>query len=289
MPSSNVSLSVYASEITYSATVSAGDSGISSTSGSGWYAEGASVSASASCATGYHFSRWTGYVSSTLSTISFIMPDENVTITAFSEPNIYTITYNDNGSTSGSTSSSSHTYNVSKSLTQNGYTKTGYTFLGWSTSSTATSATYTDGQSVSNLSTTHNDTVTLYAVWKANTYTINYDANGGSGAPDSQTKTHDVPLTLSTTIPTYEGYTFLGWSTSSSATEVEYSAGGSYTTNATTTLYAVWSKSSDGSIKVYDDNGNLKSGKTYYYNADGNLCNVLVYIYDSNGDLKSII
>ena len=74
------------------------------------------------------------------------------------------------------------------------------------------------------------------------TYTITYNANGGSGAPSSQTKTYGQTLTLSSTKPTRSGYTFLGWSTSNTATNATYSAGGSFTANANTTLYAVWQK-----------------------------------------------
>ena len=70
--------------------------------------------------------------------------------------------------------------------------------------------------------------------------TITYDANGGSGAPESQTKYKDTTLTLSTTKPTRNGYTFLGWSTDPSATTATYSAGGSYTANVGAMLYAVW-------------------------------------------------
>ena len=75
-------------------------------------------------------------------------------------------------------------------------------------------------------------------------YTISYNANGGSGAPSNTTTTASTTsksITLSSTTPTRSGYTFLGWSTSSSATSASYSAGGSYTFNyGTTTLYAVW-------------------------------------------------
>jgi len=74
------------------------------------------------------------------------------------------------------------------------------------------------------------------------TYTVSYNANGGSGAPSSQTKTYGVALTLSSVKPTRSGYTFLGWATSSTATSATYSAGGSYTANASATLYAVWQK-----------------------------------------------
>lgn len=70
-------------------------------------------------------------------------------------------------------------------------------------------------------------------------YTVKYNANGGSGAPSSQTKWKDQTLTLSTTKPTRIGYTFQGWATSASGSVV-YSAGASYTANASVTLYAIW-------------------------------------------------
>lgn len=71
-------------------------------------------------------------------------------------------------------------------------------------------------------------------------YTIKYNANGGSGAPSAQTKWHDTALTLSSTKPTRSGYTFSKWNTNSSGTGTSYSSGGSYTANAATTLYAIW-------------------------------------------------
>lgn len=71
------------------------------------------------------------------------------------------------------------------------------------------------------------------------TYTVSYNANGGSGAPSSQTKTYGVDLTLSSTIPTRAGYAFKGWATSSTGA-VAYQAGGTYSANSAVTLYAVW-------------------------------------------------
>ena len=71
------------------------------------------------------------------------------------------------------------------------------------------------------------------------TYTVSYNANGGSGAPASQTKTYGVNLTLSSTIPTRAGYAFKGWATSSTGA-VAYQAGGTYSANSAVTLYAVW-------------------------------------------------
>ena len=159
----------------------------------------------------------------------------------------YTLSYNANQG-SGAPSSQSNTVtgggtapSMTFTISNTQPTRTGYTFLGWSTNQAATSASYQPGGTISISANT-----TLYAVWKAITYTISYNANGGSGAPSSQTKTYGVALTLSSTAPTRTGYTFLGWSTSSSATSATYCTGSahttnnSYTTNAAATMYAVW-------------------------------------------------
>lgn len=146
----------------------------------------------------------------------------------------YTVSYSANGG-SGAPSSQTKWYDESLTLSSTKPTRTGYKFKGWSTSSTATTATWSAGGTY-----TTNATDTLYAVWKANTYTVSYNANGGSGAPSSQTKTYGKTLTLSNTVPTRTNYNFIGWATSSTATTASYQAGGSYTKNSAATLYAVW-------------------------------------------------
>ena len=146
----------------------------------------------------------------------------------------YTITYNANGG-SGAPGSQTKWKDQTLKLSTTKPTRTGYSFLGWSTSSSATSATYAAGANY-----TANSAATLYAVWKANTYTVSYNANGGTGAPSSQTKTYGVTLTLSSTKPTRTNYNFKGWGTSASATTVSYAAGASYTANSSVTLYAIW-------------------------------------------------
>ena len=146
----------------------------------------------------------------------------------------YTVAFNANGG-SGAPSSQTKWYGETLTLSSTKPTRTGFTFQGWATSSSATTATYSAGGSY-----TANSGTTLYAVWKANTYTVAFNANGGSGAPSSQTKTYGVTLTLSSTVPSRVGYDFLGWGTSAGATTATYQPGGSYTANAATTLYAVW-------------------------------------------------
>lgn len=73
-------------------------------------------------------------------------------------------------------------------------------------------------------------------------YTVKYNANGGSGVPSSQTKWKDQSLTLSSTKPTRTGYTFSEWNTKSDGSGTSYSSGSSYTANSATTLYAIWTE-----------------------------------------------
>lgn len=117
-------------------------------------------------------------------------------------------------------------------------------------------------------------TVTVPAVARP-TYTVSYNANGGSGAPSSQTKTHDIALTLSSTKPTRSGYTFAGWGTSATDTGVKYSAGGQYTGNASITLYAIWTNAAKMTLS-YNANGGsgAPSSQTHLINTTSKISGV---------------
>ena len=90
-------------------------------------------------------------------------------------------------------------------------------------------------------------------------YTVSYNANGGSGAPRSQTKYYGYNLTLSNARPTRTGYTFQGWATSSNGS-VAYDPGDTYSANASVTLYAVWSRSSISITLNASQNGGTVNG-----------------------------
>lgn len=186
---------------------------------------------------GYNFVNWntaangsgTSYASGASITIS-----SNITLYAQWQIITYSVSYNANGG-SGAPSPQTKTYDVALTLSTTVPTRTGYSFLGWSASSTATSATYAAGGQYAT-----NASIVLYAVWQLISYQVSYNANGGSGAPANQTKYYGQNLTLSSTIPTRTGYSFLGWGTSSTATAVAYAAGATYTANAALSLYAIW-------------------------------------------------
>ena len=183
----------------------------------------------------------------------------SVTVPAWTS---YTVTYNANGG-SGAPSSQTKWKDQALTLSSTKPTRTGYSFQGWATSASGSVA-YAAGASY-----TANAAVTLYAVWKANTYTVKYDANGGSGAPGNQTKTYGQTLTLSSTKPTRTNYNFKGWGTSASATTVSYAAGASYTANAAITLYAVWElaytkpRITNFTVKRCNASGTVKEDGTY--------------------------
>ena len=89
---------------------------------------------------------------------------------------------------------------------------------------------------------------TLNAQWTPWKHTVRYDANAKNdtsvkGIPASQSKTANVDITLSSDVPTRNGYTFLGWNTQADGKGTAYAAGAIYKNDqngGTVTLYAQW-------------------------------------------------
>ena len=145
----------------------------------------------------------------------------------------YTVSYNVNGG-SGSISAQTKWHGTNLTLSTTKPTKTGHSFKNWNTNSGGTGTAYSSGGTYS-----ANASATLYAQYTANTYTISYNANGGSGAPASHNKTYGVNTTISSTKPTRTNYNFKGWATSATG-GVAYASGATYSANSSITLYAVW-------------------------------------------------
>lgn len=146
----------------------------------------------------------------------------------------YTVTFDDNGGTGGPGSITFPSGEGVK-IPDTTPTRNGYTFRGWEYSSAGETVRLNPGDIIS-----PKTSITLYAVWESNitNYTITYNANGGFNAPSSETTTGSY--TISTTQPTRTKYSFLGWSTNSSATSPSYYPEDSLTVSSSMTLYAVW-------------------------------------------------
>lgn len=148
----------------------------------------------------------------------------------------YTITLKkDNTASAANLVTQTKTHGVTLTLSTSKPTKTGYTFSSWNTNTNGTGTNYTSGGSF-----TANSTTTLYPKWTPITYTVKYNANGGSGAPANQTKTHGVTLKLSSIKPTRTNYNFVSWNTNTDGSGNSYNPEANYTANSAVTLYAQW-------------------------------------------------
>ena len=119
--------------------------------------------------------------------------------------------------------------------------RAGYTFAGWKTGKDSETD-YAAGATF-----TISANTTLYAQWTANSYTVQYNANGGEGTIDDGSFTYGTAAALSDGSGlSRSGYTFRGWATSASG-DVVYSKNQKVSTlttenNGTITLYAVWTE-----------------------------------------------
>ena len=155
-------------------------------------------------------------------------------------PNGYEVVFDPNGG-EGGMEHQAMTYNAYATLTPNVYTRTGYKFAGWNTAADGSGTTYADGKKVRNLAS--DGTVTLYARWKPNTYTIRYYPNGGTGSMAAKSMTYDVPAALTRNAFLRTGYSFTGWNTKADGTGEAYEdrqTVQNLAPSGTKTLYAQW-------------------------------------------------
>ncbi|NMN01644.1 BspA family leucine-rich repeat surface protein [Bifidobacterium panos] len=187
----------------------------------------------------------------------------------------YTVKFNANGGT-GSMANQQFTYNVAQNLTANAFKRTGYTFAGWNTRADGKGTAYKDKQSVKNLTATANGTVTLYAQWTANSYTVKFNANSGSGSMADQRFTYDAAQNLRANAFKRTGYSFAGWNTKADGKGTAYKDKQSVknltaTANGTVTLYAQWTANSY-TVKFNANSGSgSMANQRFTYDAAQNL------------------
>ncbi|MBQ4535765.1 MAG: InlB B-repeat-containing protein, partial [Clostridia bacterium] len=179
--------------------------------------------------TGYTFTGWAK--SSTATTYEFTdkhsvstlttQSGETVNLYAVWSANKYYVVFNANGGT-GTMGEQEFTYDdTAKALTANTFTKKGYTFQGWATTSGSDTVAYADKKAVRNLTPEPGGKFNLYAVWKANSYTVTFDQQSGSGGTTSIGVTYDSAMP-SITLPTKTGYTFNGYFTATGGSGTKY-------------------------------------------------------------------
>lgn len=193
----------------------------------------------------------------------------------------YPVTFNPNG---GTVSTKSKNVTIGKTYgTLPTPTRTGYDFDGWYTrESSGTKVT-------ANTSVGTDPPTTLYAHWKGKTYTVTFDANGGTVGMKSRTATYgsEYPALPA---PTREGYSFDGWYTQKTGgTKVDENT--TVTTAANHTLYAHWHLTpalAPYNVKLEMDETGVYGKRIYhhvgYSSYDNHTKETTWYACDENGD-----
>jgi hypothetical protein len=177
----------------------------------------------------------------------------------------YTVTYDDNGSTSGATSTDSNNYLNGDMVTVLGNTgeleKTGSIFVGWNTTANGLGTHYNPGSTL----TIASADITLFAEWGAPpTYTVIYNGNGSTGAPVDPN--HYLPSSVvivlgQGTLSTTTNYFFNNWNTSADCDGISYAISDTFAIGEDdVTLYACWAPPPTYTV-IYDANGST-SGAT---------------------------
>lgn len=193
---------------------------------------------------------------------SFIMPANDVVFTAIYGDISRTVTFDINGGI-GSTPPSQtipkgEIFKLNEGVDINSFARRGYSFLGWSTDQHATIAEYLFlGECVLV------DNMTLYAVWKRNTYRVYYNKNTMDvveDMPGIQTALFEDSITISLELPykvnADSEYIFLGWNTDQHAIDAKYSPGSAYTIPPEDTiLFAIWRQKAYDFTLEFDGNG----------------------------------
>jgi uncharacterized repeat protein (TIGR02543 family) len=161
-----------------------------------------------------------------------ITGDADVTIVA-SLPNTYTVTFDNNGGSGVAPTSEAATSGQLVTAPTTLPTQSGYTLNGWNTAANGTGTFWNFGSSLMGAG-----SMTLYAQWTANSYTVNFDNNGGAGvAPTSESATFGQLVAAPTTLPTYPSYILSGWNTAANGTGTSWNFGSSLMGAGSMTLY----------------------------------------------------
>ncbi len=181
----------------------------------------------------------------------------------------YSVNFNANG---GKGTMKTRKYSIGKSVTlpANEFTRAGYQFNGWNTKKDGSGTTYKNKASVKNIAGSKT-TVTLYAQWKNNTYTVKFNANGGTGTMSNQKIDRSKSVALKTNTFKHTNFTFKGWNTKKDGSGTSYANKAKVKNLASAgtskTLYAQW-KLKSGCYRInYKLNGGTNSAKnpdSYY-------------------------
>lgn len=232
-------------------------------------ASGGSVTPPTVTRTGYTFAGWNG---------SYTNVTSDRTLTAQWTINRYNLSINPNGGyrvSDGNTSTITvpKTYGQTEAISEcvrDNYILAGYTLTNSSNGSTTDlgGASFTfDSATKTGTFTQGTVACTLTANWVVDAYVITYDDNGGSNGPGSTAIEIGSSGTITTTIPTRQGYTFVGWAPGIETSPIRIQPGDSFTPTGDITFYAIWEEWTYSVI--FDANGGYGSLPSNYSDIPG--------------------
>jgi LPXTG-motif cell wall-anchored protein len=201
--------------------------------------------------TGYTFDHWCTSPDNSgqhyLTSDTFAIAADTVLYAQWAPIGSYLVSYNDNGSTSGTAPvDGSSPYLSGSTVTVLGNSgslaKSGSTFVNWNTKPDGSGTSYAPSATI-----TIGASIFLYAQWTTNSYTIAYNSNGSTGgsvpvdgsSPYLNGSTVSVLGNSGSLVRT--GYVFAHWNTTTNGTGISYSTGNTFAIEAETILYAQWS------------------------------------------------
>ena len=169
--------------------------------------------------TGYIFSGWR--LSDAVSdpeyadgaSVTNLSSKSNASVTLYAQwtPISYRIRFDGNKTdATGSTQEMSMRYGETKTLSPNGFSSPSAKWTGWNASADGTGSSYSNGQDVKNLTAEDGGTVTLYAQWSTNSYTVTF-VDGHDGTTISTARVSHGADAIPPTKPHHDGYTAMGW------------------------------------------------------------------------------
>jgi uncharacterized repeat protein (TIGR02543 family) len=205
------------------------------TTGSGPYNAGSSVTVTATPNNGYTFTNWTenGNVVSTSSSYQFSLAANRTLIANFKviAASQFAVILSSNPAAGGTTNGSGP-YNAASSVTVTATPNSGYNFVNWTENGTivSTSPTYTF---------VLNANRTLVANFAINSYTLALSANPTAGGATSGAGSFNAGTPVTATATPNTGYTFVNWTDNGvvASTNATYT----FTLNANRTLVANFS------------------------------------------------
>ena len=187
---------------------------------------------------GYTFAGWEN--------LPATMPADNITVTAIWTVNEYVVEYNANGG-EGNVDSQTFKSTDTVTLRDNAFTKKGYHFIGWAQTSDGEVMYEGAASGLPAFTQAAGETITLYAVWEANTYTVTFDKNAvnATSSMDAQGFTYNEAQNLNANAFVNEGYTFVKWNTAPDGSGTSYNDKARIVNltdaqNGNVTLYAIW-------------------------------------------------